>query len=43
MYKWQHITFKEGNPYICKTEKELERMKKKYNLVEIKKGFWKEV
>lgn len=43
MYNWQHITFKVGNPYICKTEKEFNRIKRKYNLVKIKDGFWKEV
>lgn len=43
MYQWQHIEFIEGNPYICKTEKEFKRMYKKYRLVQIKDGFWKEV
>ena len=41
--KWQHIEFVEGNPYICKTEEELKRLQKKYELVQIKDGFWKEV
>lgn len=43
MYEWQHIEFLEGNPYICKTEKEFKRIKRKYNLVKICDGFWREV
>ena len=36
--KWQHIQFADGsNPYICKTEKELQ---KKYQLEMIKPRFW---
>lgn len=41
-YEWQHIEFIDGsNPYICKTEKEFNKMKRKYVLEEIKEGFWK--
>lgn len=41
-YEWQHIEFiNGGNPYICKTEKEFNRMKSKYVLEEIREGFWK--
>lgn len=43
MYQWQHIEFIEGNPYICKTEKEFKRMQRKYKLKQIKDGFWIEV
>ena len=43
MYEWQHIEFLDGNPYICKTEKEFKRIKRKYNLVKICEGFWREV
>ena len=40
-FVWQHIKFEDGgNPYICKTEKEFNRIKKKYNLVEIQNNFW---
>ena len=40
-FTWQHIEFEDGsNPYICKTEEEFNRMKYKYDLVEIKKSFW---
>ncbi len=41
--KWQHIQYADGsNPYICKTEKEFNRLRKKYgNRMElIKDGFW---
>lgn len=38
---WKHIQFEDGsNPYICKTEKELERMKRKYDLVQLDGNFW---
>ena len=41
MVKWQHIQFADGsNPYICTTEKEFKRMQKKYELTQIKDGFW---
>lgn len=41
-YEWQHIEFIDGsNPYICKTEKEFNKMKRKYVLEKIKEGFWK--
>jgi hypothetical protein len=40
-FNWQHIEFENGgNPYICKTEKEFNRMKAKYNLVHIQNNFW---
>lgn len=40
-FVWQHIEFEDGsNPYICKTEKEFNRIKNKYGLVEIQKNFW---
>lgn len=40
-FSWQHIEFEHGgNPYICKTEKEFKRIKRKYNLVKIEDGFW---
>ena len=40
-FNWQHISFVDGsNPYICKTEEEFNRIKKKYRLVEIQKNFW---
>lgn len=30
-FRWQHITYLSGgNPYICKTKKELKKLKKKY-------------
>ncbi len=41
--RWQHIQFADGsNPYICKTEKEFKRLKRKYgnHLQPIKEGFW---
>lgn len=44
MYKfnWYHIQFLNGsNPYICKSEKELKEIQKKYNLVKIKDNFYK--
>lgn len=38
---WNHIKFEDGsNPYICKTDKELDRMKRKYNLVQLGGNFW---
>lgn len=38
---WNHIKFEYGsNPYICKTDKELDRMKRKYNLVQLGGNFW---
>ena len=40
-FKWQHIEFTEGNPYICKTEKEFKRLQKKYKMVQIADGFWR--
>lgn len=42
--RWQHIEFSDGsNPYICKTEKEFNRMKQKYGntMTHIKGIFWK--
>ena len=40
-FRWQHIQFADGsNPYICMTEKEFKRIQKKYNLTQIKDGFW---
>lgn len=40
-FEWQHIEFTDGsNPYICITEKEFKRIKRKYNLKQIKEGFW---
>ena len=40
-FTWQHIEFEHGeNPYICKTLKEFNRMKRKYNLVKIQDNFW---
>ena len=41
--KWQHIQYEDGsNPYICKTEKEFKRLKRKYGkrLQQIQEGFW---
>lgn len=41
--RWQHIQFTDkSNPYICKTEKEFKRLKRKYGnrLQPIKEGFW---
>lgn len=41
--RWYHIQFDDGsNPYICKTEKEFERLKRKYGkrLQQIKENFW---
>lgn len=38
---WNHIKFEDGsNAYICKTDKELERMKRKYDLVQLDGNFW---
>lgn len=40
-FKWQLISFIDGsNPYICKTEKEFNRMKSKYVLKKIDKNCW---
>lgn len=40
-FKWQHIRFTDSsNPYICTTQKEFNRMKRKYKLTQIKDGFW---
>lgn len=40
-FTWQHISFEHGgNPYICTTEKEFNRIKKKYSLEKIKDNFW---
>ena len=40
-FSWQHINFEHGgNPYICTTEKEFKRIKRKYNLVKIQENFW---
>ena len=40
-FKWQHIQFSDGsNPYICKTQKEFDRMRRKYTLQKINEGFW---
>lgn len=37
---WNHIKFEDGsNPYVCKTDKELERMKRKYDLVQLDGNF----
>ncbi|HAU87860.1 MAG TPA: hypothetical protein DCW90_20960 [Lachnospiraceae bacterium] len=39
---WQHIEFIDGsNPYVCKTEKEFEKMKRMYVLKNITDNFWK--
>ncbi len=41
--KWQHIQFEDGsNPYICKTEKEFNRIKRRYGkrLEKIQERFW---
>ena len=42
-FKWQHIQYEDGsNPYICTTEKEFNRIKRKYGkrLQKIQEGFW---
>ena len=40
-FVWQHIEFSNGsNPYICKTEAEFKRLQSKYNLKQLKCGFW---
>lgn len=40
-FNWQCIKFADGsNPYICKTEKEFKRIKRKYSLVKIEDDFW---
>lgn len=39
--KWKHIQFADGsNSYICKTDKEFNRMKRKYKLELIQEGFY---
>ena len=38
---WYCIMFEDGsNPYICKTENEFQRMKRKYELEHISGKFW---
>ena len=42
-FRWQHIQYEDGsNPYICTTEKEFNRIKRKYGkrLQKIQEGFW---
>lgn len=40
-FEWQCIKFEDGsNPYVCTTEKSFNKMQRKYDLKEIKKGFW---
>lgn len=40
-FAWYLIKFEDGgNPYICKTEKEFNRIKGKYNLVNIANNVW---
>jgi len=40
-FTWQHIKFEDGsNSYICMTEDNFNRMKEKYNLINIKDNFW---
>lgn len=40
-FTWQHVEFEHGgNPYICTTEREFNRIKRKYNLVRIQNNFW---
>lgn len=40
-FSWQHIEFANGsNPYICLSEKEFKRIKRKYNLSPVADGFW---
>ena len=40
-YNWKHIKFLDGsNSYICKTEKEFERVSKEYNLIKVKENFY---
>ena len=40
-FNWQHISFGHGgNPYICKTEIEFNRIKAKYDIVHIQDNFW---
>lgn len=41
--RWQCIQYSDGsNPYICFTEKEFKRLKRKYGekIKKIKDGFW---
>jgi hypothetical protein len=41
-FKWQCITFSDGsNPYICKNEKEFNKLKNKYNLVHVDGCCWR--
>lgn len=38
---WQTILFADGsNPYICKTQKEFDRIERKYKLKRIKEKFF---
>lgn len=38
---WKTILFADGsNPYICKTQKEFERIERKYKLKRIKEKFF---
>lgn len=40
--KWKHIQFADGsNPYICKTDKEFNRIKRKYRLELIEDNFYR--
>lgn len=43
-FEWQHISYLSGaNPYICKTEKEFNRIKRKYGkrlLKSATENFW---
>ena len=44
LFKWQCIHFSDGsNPYICKTEKEFNRLNKKYNLLHLGGCIWKTI
>lgn len=38
---WRNIIFTNGsNPYICKTDKEFDRIKRKYKLIQISEYSW---
>lgn len=40
-FRWQHIQFADGsNPYICTNSETFKQMQEKYNLTQIKDGFW---
>lgn len=40
-FRWQHIQFEDGsNPYICTTGESFKWIRRHYNLVKIKDGFW---